>query len=82
MVKKENYSVCLYNDSTNSVEHVMYVLKTMFGWDDTQTLNCVIITESVGHCTLRSFDQYEDALYVCKVLESKNLNVKIINEND
>lgn len=79
---KDKYCLFLHNDDYNSFTYVIYILKTMFGWDETQALNCANIAGEVGKCELRCFDDYEDALYVCKVLESKNLNVNIVGEDD
>ncbi len=76
--RKSAYSVYLLNDDCNTYNYVVYVIKSVFGWDDTQAINCTTIAGDNGVCHLRTFDHYEDAYYIAKILESKNINTKII----
>lgn len=76
--RKQEYNIYLMNDDTNSYEYVVYVVKSVLGWDETQAINCATIAGSNGKCHLKSFDYYEDAVYISKVLESKNITTKIL----
>lgn len=71
------YGVYLYNDDFNSVQHVQQTLMSIFGWDVTQSLNCIMIVENAGRCLLKSFETEEDAGYVAEILQRRDLTVYV-----
>ncbi len=79
--RKKEYHLYLYNDNENGVEYVEHVLKTTLAWDTTQAINCSSITHHTGKCLLKTFDNEEEAMYINKVFESKNLITRVISHD-
>ena len=68
------YQVFLHNDNRNTFEHVIHSLSDVCGYNEMQSLQCALIVDSAGVCSICT-DVYDECLFVYEYLQKVGLKV-------